>query len=171
MLDTSELTILSCWAEAVADALAFAPEQLETVRADALADAPWRAELDLPEPSGELNQAISRMFREARTAMDTGREPPLDAVILAVRATHVGSPGLDQLVCRVLRSAVKQRRNRRPTVGEALPSTDESELTREPADDIGRKGLVEAQDELLNPCVCIGCDAFANRLRRTDQSV
>ena len=125
MLDTSELTILSCWAEAVADALAFAPEQLETVRADAVADAPWRAELDLPEPSGELNQAISRMFREARTAMDTGREPPLDAVILAVRATHVGSPGLDQLVCRVLRSAVEQRRNRRPMVGEALPSTDE----------------------------------------------
>lgn len=45
------------------------------------------------------------------------------------------------------------------------------ELTREPADDIGRKGLVEAQDELLNACVCIGCDAFANRLRRTDQPV
>jgi hypothetical protein len=39
MLDTSELTILSCWAEAVADALAFAPEQLEAVRADALAAA------------------------------------------------------------------------------------------------------------------------------------
>ena len=125
MLDTSELTILSCWAEAVADALAFAPEQLEAVRADALADAPWRAELGLPKPSGELNQAISRMFREARTAMDTGREPPLDAVILAVRATHVGSPGLDQLVCRVLRSAVEQRRNRRPLVGEAVLSTDE----------------------------------------------
>jgi hypothetical protein len=68
-------------------------EQLEAVRADALAGAPWRAELDLPKPSAELNQAISRMFREARTAMDTGREPPLDAVILAVRATHVGSPG------------------------------------------------------------------------------
>ena len=33
MLDTSELTILSCWAEAVADALAFAPEQLEAIRA------------------------------------------------------------------------------------------------------------------------------------------
>jgi hypothetical protein len=125
MLDTSELTILSCWAEAVADALAFAPEQLEAVRADALAGASWRAELDLPKPSAELNQAISRMFREARTAMDTSREPPLDAVILAVRATHVGSPGLDQLVCRVLRSAVEQRRNRRPLVGEAVLSTDE----------------------------------------------
>jgi hypothetical protein len=102
-----------------------APEQLEAVRADALAGAPWRAELDLPKPSAELNQAISRMFREARTAMETGREPPMDAVILAVRATHVGSPGLDQLVCRALRSAVEQRRNRRPLVGEAVLSTDE----------------------------------------------
>jgi hypothetical protein len=92
MLDTRELTILSCWAEAVADALAFVPEQLEAVRADALAGAPWRAELDLPEPSAELNQAITRMFREARTAMDAGGQQPLDALILAVRATHIGGP-------------------------------------------------------------------------------
>ena len=125
VLDPGELTILSCWAEAIADALAFAPEQLETVRADALAGAPWRAELDLPEPFADLNQAISRMFREARAALDTRGESPLDALILAARTTHVGSPGLDQMVCRVLRSAVEQRRNRRPMPGDPSHSIDE----------------------------------------------
>ena len=125
MLDTGELTILSCWAEALADALAFAPEQLEAVRTDALAGAPWRAELHLPEPSEELNQAISLMFRGARTVMDTGDDTPLDALILAARTTQVGGPGLDQPVCRVLRSAVEQRRNRRSMPGDdVLHSTD-----------------------------------------------
>jgi hypothetical protein len=125
VLDTGELTILSCWAEAVADALAFAPEQLEAIRGDAHAGAAWRAELHLPEPSAELNQALCRMFRAARTATDVGDDQPLDALILAMRDSQLGNPGLDQLVGRVLRSAIEQRRNRQGTHANFSQSTEE----------------------------------------------
>src|SRR5262249_58085151 len=51
VLDADELTILTSWAEAAADALAFAPERLQAVTADARTGASWRAGLRLPGPS------------------------------------------------------------------------------------------------------------------------
>jgi hypothetical protein len=41
-LEAVELTILTCWAEAVAEALAASPDQLNTILDDARAGAPWR---------------------------------------------------------------------------------------------------------------------------------
>ena len=132
VLEIGDLTILSCWAEAIADALAFAPEQLAAVQADAQPGATWRAELHLPEPSTELNQAISRMFREVRTATNSDRDQPLDALIMAVRDGQLDNQGLDQLVGRVLRSAIEQRRNRQPLHADGSPQADQRPIPLPP---------------------------------------
>ena len=130
--DARDLTILSCWAEAVADALAFAPERLDPVQADAQAGASWRAELHIPEPSAELNQAISRMFREVRSATNSDPDQPLDALILAMRDGELDNPGLDQLVGRVLRSAIEQRRNRQALRPDGSPPPEERPIPLAP---------------------------------------
>src|SRR5262249_33359782 len=59
VLEAGELTILTSWAEAVAEALVFATQRIEAVPADAQAGAPRRAELRISEPSPPLNPAIS----------------------------------------------------------------------------------------------------------------
>jgi hypothetical protein len=65
------------------------------------------------------------MFRAARTATDAGDDQPLDALILAMRDSQLGNPGLDQLVGRVLQSALEQRRNRQGTHANPSQSTED----------------------------------------------
>src|SRR5262249_39779836 len=57
-LEVEELTILTCWAEAVAEALAASPDQLNTILDDARAGAPWRRQLGVAEPSADLASAL-----------------------------------------------------------------------------------------------------------------
>jgi len=109
VLETDELTILMSWAEAVAEALVLAPQRLEAVPAAAQAGAPWRAELQIPEPSSSLTRAISGLVRAVATAgaADGGR--PLDALRHAIGDSQPDEPALDRLVRAVLRSALDQR--------------------------------------------------------------
>jgi hypothetical protein len=78
-LEAVELTILTCWAEAVAEALAASPDQLTTILDDARAGAPWRRQLGVTEPSADLAPALEDLTRvvsgpptveAALTAMD-----------------------------------------------------------------------------------------------------
>jgi hypothetical protein len=62
-LDTDEVTILTGWAEAVAEMVAHAPERIEPLMAEARAGAPWRAALRLPDPSHRLSEAIDLLGR------------------------------------------------------------------------------------------------------------
>ena len=117
LLDVDGLSILTSWAEAVADALALAPHRLEGLDTEALAGAPWRGPLGIPEPSPQLNRAISCMFRAVCTATAAHSEAPLDAVLHAVRDRQPGEPGLDRLVRRVVRSTLEQRQARRANEG------------------------------------------------------
>jgi len=110
VLDAEELTILTCWAEAAADALVFAPERIPAVTADARPGAPWRAGLRLPEPSPPLSDAIDSMLSAVRTATAAGGEPPPDAVLAAIRDSQPGEPGTDTMARLVLRAALEQRR-------------------------------------------------------------
>ena len=109
VLQADDLTILTSWAEALAEALAFAPKRIEAVQADAHAGASWRAELRIPEPSPQLNCAISGMAGAVRTAAATGSKPLLDALRRASDESHPDAPALDRLVRAVLRSALEQR--------------------------------------------------------------
>ena len=116
-LDVDDLTVLTGWAEALAEMLAFAPERADTVVAEAHPDAPWREALGIPAPSRPLTQAIEWL---ARTVRHEEPDTPVtfDAALSSCRADQPGEHSLDRLARRVLRSALEQRRTRQ--AGESM---------------------------------------------------
>jgi hypothetical protein len=112
MLTADELTILTSWAEAMAEALAFAPTSIEALAADAQPAARWRDELRICEPSPPLCHAINRIAQTARTAVTAGDDPPLDTALLAAEDSQSDQSALDGLARSVLRSALQQRQTR-----------------------------------------------------------
>jgi hypothetical protein len=111
MLTADELTILTSWAEALAEALAFAPASIEALAADAQPGARWRDELQVGEPSPPLRRAINRMAQTALTAAAAGDDPPLEAARLAAGGSQPRESALDSLARAVLLSALQQRQN------------------------------------------------------------
>ncbi len=108
-LTAEELTILTSWAEAVAEALAFAPASMEALAADVQSGASWRKELRLCEPSSLLRQSIDGIVQIAQFAVAAGGQAPVDAALLASDEGQPGEPALDGLARSVLRSALRQR--------------------------------------------------------------
>jgi hypothetical protein len=112
VLEIDEITILTGWAQAVAEALAYAPESVETLLADAQAGASWRARLGIAEPSSQLNEAIHLICRAVREVTPPGGEPTFDALHIACCQERPVEQGLERLVRRVLRSTLEQLRTR-----------------------------------------------------------
>ncbi len=116
-LDIDEVTILTSFAQALAEAVAGAPERVEDVLADAPAGAPWRAKLGIAEPSGALGKAFAAITEATREVPTTKRALTLDAFISAVDSAG-DKDGIDRLARKVLRAALEQRRFRvRETAG------------------------------------------------------
>jgi hypothetical protein len=107
-LELDELTILTGWAQALAEALAHAPERVEALLADARAGASWRAAFQIAEPSQPLCEAIRFMGRAVRAATPAGGVPTIDALHMLCRKDRPGEHGLEMLVRRVLRSTLEQ---------------------------------------------------------------
>jgi hypothetical protein len=112
VLDADEVTIVTGWAEAVAEAAAHAPERLESLLTDAKAGVPWRAAFRMNDPSQRLREAIDVLDRVVQTVSSPGTT--FDSLI---RSCHEhrplpGEPRLESLVRRVLQSTLDQRRNR-----------------------------------------------------------
>src|SRR5262249_3645980 len=78
--EIDDLTILTGWAEAVAEALAHAPARAEAVLADARPGARWRADLGIAEPSARLSDAIDWIERALSEATPDDGPPSLDAL-------------------------------------------------------------------------------------------
>ena len=76
-----ELTVLTSWAEAVAEASYSPSGDAEAALADAAADAPWRGARGLAEPSERLNGAIEAV----RSFDPTSGDRPADGLLCAVR--------------------------------------------------------------------------------------
>jgi hypothetical protein len=111
-LNVDDLTILCGWAEAVAEALAYAPSQVATVLSDAAAGSPWRATLGLNEPSDPLRKAIGLMDDVVSDTAPTGDH--LDAIRAAVSDDIASADdALTGLVRRVLLAALELREGRR----------------------------------------------------------
>jgi hypothetical protein len=108
-LTPDELTILTSWAEAMAEALAFAPASTEELAADAQPGARWRGGLHVCEPSPRLSYAINAMAQIARTAVAAGGNPPLETALIAADDGQPDQSALDRLARAVLRSALQQR--------------------------------------------------------------
>jgi hypothetical protein len=98
-----ELTILTCWAEAVAEALAASPDQLNTILDDARAGAPWRLQLGVAEPSADLASAL-----EDLAGMVVSGTPTVEAVLAGIDE-RPGRGEYGHLVRAILRSKLGRR--------------------------------------------------------------
>jgi hypothetical protein len=108
-LTAEELTILTSWAEAIAEVLAFAPASIEVLAADAQSGACWRGELGVCEPSSPLGRALNCAARTACTALASGGNAPLVSALLAADDSQAGESAIEGLAYAVLRSALRQR--------------------------------------------------------------
>ena len=112
VLDVSDLTVLTGWAEAVAETLAHAPERIPARVEDVRPGAAWRSELGIAEPSQRLVEAIESLDETMQAAARPAGTPTFDAVLAAVREDRSGEQPLDELVRAVLRSTLEQLRSR-----------------------------------------------------------
>lgn len=108
VLETDELTILTGWAQAVVESLAYAPERVEDLLVNAQAGAPWRAAFRIAEPSQQLSEAINLMSRAVRAVPPQEGVQTLNALHISSREDRPEERGLDSLVRRVLRSTLEQ---------------------------------------------------------------
>jgi hypothetical protein len=116
-LDVDDLTVLTGWAEALAEMLAFAPERSQAVVAEARPDAPWRAVFGIAAPSRPVSQAIESLARTVRGDMPDA-PVTFDAVLNSSRADRPGESSLERLARRALQSALEQRLTRQ--AGESM---------------------------------------------------
>jgi hypothetical protein len=112
VMEVDDLSILTGWAQALAEALAYAPECVESLLADARGATRWRSKLGIPEPSRQLENAIRSLGRAVRSAATARITPTLEAVHMLCREPRLPEPGPDSFVRRVLRSAIEQVRAR-----------------------------------------------------------
>ena len=112
VLEADELTILTGWAQALAEALTYAPECVDVLLANAQAGAPWRDAFQIPEPSAQLSQAILFLRRAVRAVSLSEGATTLE---LLQNSSVEGQPeqhALEMLVFRVLQSMLEQLRTR-----------------------------------------------------------
>ena len=114
LLELEELTILTGWAEAAAEALAHAPERASALLSEARAGAGWRRALGLTEPSQQLDAAIDSMGKAVHTASQPGNPRTLEALATAFRENVPGEQDLDGLVRCVLLAMIEERSTRQP---------------------------------------------------------
>ena len=117
VLEVEDLTILTGWAEGVAEALAHAPARAGGLLADAQAGAPWRTTFGISGPSPRLSEAIESIREALAAATPIGGAPSFDALLNSVREGRADEPALSELVRRVLQSTLEQLRTRQTTQG------------------------------------------------------
>jgi hypothetical protein len=119
-LEPEELTILRSWAEAVAEVLASAPEQLDRTLAEIGGDGRWRARLAIEEWSSALTETFQAMRRLLTDDALADVKHPLDRAIAAVQAERPGAPESETMARDVLQLALEQRRIRHLNLGLSL---------------------------------------------------
>jgi hypothetical protein len=111
LLDILEVTILTSFAQALAEAVENAPDRVEDVLAEAPPGHPWRAKLGIVEPSTALREAFAAITRATREVPPTESAPTLDTFISALDSAW-NEEGIERLAREVFRSALEQRRFR-----------------------------------------------------------
>jgi hypothetical protein len=111
-MEADEVTILTGWAEGVAEALAYTPERAQDLIADAGEGAPWRAAFGLANPSARVTEAIDSIAQMLTAVTPASGPPSFDALLLTTQESRPDEPPLDRLVRRILRSALEQLRTR-----------------------------------------------------------
>ena len=119
VLDVDDVTVLTGWAEAVAETVAHAPERIPALLADARPGAAWRSALRLADPSPNLNNAIASLSAVIEGAAPAHDPPSFDALLAASRETRAGEPPLDELVRSAIRATLEQLRSRQAAAPES----------------------------------------------------
>jgi hypothetical protein len=117
-----EPSVLTAWAEGLAEALVYAPAARELLTEPRTGSA-WRQELELPERSPRVDQAIECMAHALREATRRGREPTLDRLLATNPCARPGEQPLERLARRVLVSVLEQRLTRLPPDETAMGPT------------------------------------------------
>jgi hypothetical protein len=112
VLDVHDVTVLTGWAEALAETLAHAPERVPSVLADARSGAAWRSALGIAEPSPQLDEAVAVLSAMIERAAPADGPPAFDAVLAASRTGRAGEQPLGELVRTALRATLEQLRSR-----------------------------------------------------------
>lgn len=111
-LEPEELTILTGWAQALAESLMYAPECVDVLLDNARAGAPWRDTFQIPGPSPQLNQAIYSLRHAVRAVSLSEGGPTLELLHNSSAEAQPEQPELEMLVYRVLQSMLEQVRTR-----------------------------------------------------------
>jgi hypothetical protein len=119
VLELEDLSVLTAWAEAVAEAVSHAPERAAEVLAACRPGAPWRTAMGLPEPSARLAAAIESMQQTVGALDVADDEPTSDALLAAAAQDPADDNPLDSLVRRVLLAMLEERRTRQPSGAES----------------------------------------------------
>jgi hypothetical protein len=114
VLELDEVTVLTGWAEAVAEALAHGPDRIAAVLAAAHAEAPWRTVMGLAQPAARLAEAIDSLHRFVLANATSDDQPAYDAILAAAGRDSQDEERLDGTVRRVLLSMLEERKTRRP---------------------------------------------------------
>jgi hypothetical protein len=115
VLEVDDLTVLTGWAESVAETLAYEPERIPTLLADACPGVGWRSALGIADPPPQLGEAIESLGDLIRRVAPANGTASFDAVLASCREDRVGEPPLDELVRGVLRATLEQLRSRQAT--------------------------------------------------------
>jgi hypothetical protein len=117
LLNIEELTILTAWAEGVAEILAHAPANAAELLADACPGARWRGAFRLPEPSAQLGRAIELMRQHVLASPNLYGAPGFDAALSMCEEDRPREGQLDGLVRQVLRAMLEERATRQLPLG------------------------------------------------------
>jgi hypothetical protein len=109
-LENDELTVLTGWAQALAEALVYDPECVEALLIEAQGNSPWRTELGIPEPSPQLGQAIYFISQAVRAVAPLNGELTFHALHISCLDEKTAEGAVDRLARRVLRSTLEQVR-------------------------------------------------------------
>jgi hypothetical protein len=118
VLDVDDLTVLTGWAESLAETLAHEPARVPTLLADACAGVGWRSALGIADPPPQLGKAIESLGEVIRQVTPADSPASFDAVLAACREDRVGEQPLDELAREVLRATLEQLRSRQVTCSE-----------------------------------------------------
>jgi hypothetical protein len=115
-LDAPDLTIVTGWSDAIAEALEHAPERTDELVDDARPGAPWRAELGLPEPSAPLARALTAVADVVLAAQPEANGARDAAILAALQVVPGDGDPPVSLARAVLRSALEARQDARAVV-------------------------------------------------------
>jgi hypothetical protein len=111
-LEVDDISILTGWAEGIAEALDYAPDKALPLLDQARDGTFWRKELGLSEPSPRLQEAFDAINETLTAATRPGKSPTLAYVLLATQNDEPNERPVDQLARRVLRATLDQLRSR-----------------------------------------------------------